>query len=841
MDPDDLPDEIKVSSSKGDKILREYQMRGVRGAVNNMTGILFNSTGSGKTVTALATIQELLPYTEPDERIAFFTDSSAIFNQVYNEFSDTLKVPVGKWGNGKKDIQKVTIAMVPTVSSALKTDPEKGLSLTPKQRLSKKIAKEILPMFTNALNAKLLLTTYIGEYKPKTKADNELLEELKAILDKSESSAKVKFHLNAHNKKYQDILKKKAKKEYEKRKDAEDFMSSLIMFVTDECLVSDTLVLDSKGNFKKINEYNVGDTIEGGQITGKIKRLATTARVSHTHGTLEGSLTHPTFAISKEDYLKGDLIPKETMLMELNVGDYLVSKKDIDHEVSNDLKPSVASFIALVQADGHLDKDGRRVKVNVTAKKEQWVRKVFTEGVKEIEPTVEVKESYDNRGNYTVWVNSYDVKDFLIANGCPKGNKSNTVEISPLIQGAPVDTVRAYIGTLFDCEGDLTPYNKNKANSYRLSLNMTSEPMVNGLSLLLRKFSVMPKVQTIYRSGRAKNLYRLTLTGKNLKDFYDNFVVDDRVKPDDVNTIENKVSDTEISGGYVLSKINKYQVGTEEKEVYDYTTETHTFIANGTLTHNCHHTKSDSFYYTLLKANNAMYRLGLTGSIDKEDGFLVQRLQGIFGDVISRVTNEEMIGYGISATPTIFFSPIDQVVIEGEQVNVAHERNYMQAYDKAIVKNEYRNLIIAKITEMSYNKGRGTLIILNRIEHGDNISKLLDELRVPYEFVQGEVEIEQREKHFEDMRNGQLKVLIATSIMDEGVDISGIDSLIMGAGGKSLRQVLQRVGRGLRHKDYGGNKLYVYDFTDQTNKYVAGHYAKRKEIYQSEGFEIKEL
>ena len=489
MDPDDLPDEIKVSSSKGDKILREYQMRGVRGAVNNMTGILFNSTGSGKTVTALATIQELLPYTEPDERIAFFTDSSAIFNQVYNEFSDTLKVPVGKWGNGKKDIQKVTIAMVPTVSSALKTDPEKGLSLTPKQRLSKKIAKEILPMFTNALNAKLLLTTYIGEYKPKTKADNELLEELKAILDKSESSAKVKFHLNAHNKKYQDILKKKAKKEYEKRKDAEDFMSSLIMFVTDEC----------------------------------------------------------------------------------------------------------------------------------------------------------------------------------------------------------------------------------------------------------------------------------------------------------------------------------------------------------------HHTKSDSFYYTLLKANNAMYRLGLTGSIDKEDGFLVQRLQGIFGDVISRVTNEEMIGYGISATPTIFFSPIDQVVIEGEQVNVAHERNYMQAYDKAIVKNEYRNLIIAKITEMSYNKGRGTLIILNRIEHGDNISKLLDELKVPYEFVQGEVEIEQREKHFEDMRNGQLKVLIATSIMDEGVDISGIDSLIMGAGGKSLRQVLQRVGRGLRHKDYGGNKLYVYDFTDQTNKYVAGHYAKRKEIYQSEGFEIKEL
>lgn len=632
MDPDDLPDEIKVTSSKGEKILREYQMRGVRGAVNNMTGILFNSTGSGKTVTALATIQELLPYTEPDERIAFFTDSSAIFNQVYNEFSDTLKVPVGKWGNGKKDIQKVTIAMVPTVASALKTDPEKGLSLTPKQRLSKKIAKEILPMFTNALNAKLLLTTYVGEYKPKTKADNELLEELKAILDKSESSAKVKFHLNAHNKKYQDILKKKAKKEYEKRKDAEDFMSSLIMFVADECLVGDTMVSMPDGTYKAIQDLKVGDSVVGGEVEETKVRKSNTYKIRHEQGILEGSLTHPTYLVRADRYQSSDLTVNLLPFMAIKEGDYL-------------LVPS-----------GRVNHD------------------IMFEG------------------------------------------------------------------------------------SY-----------------------------------------------------------------------------------YELSRVLKAEETNSYDEVYDIKTTSGTFIANGTLTHNCHHTKSDSFYYTFLKANNAMYRLGLTGSIDKEDGFLVQRLQGIFGDVISRVTNEEMIGYGISATPTIFFSPVNQVVIEGEQVNIAHERNYMQAYDKAIVKNEYRNLIIAKITEMSYNKGRGTLIILNRIEHGDNISRLLDELKVPYEFVQGEVEIEQREKHFENMRNGQLKVLIATSIMDEGVDISGIDSLIMGAGGKSLRQVLQRVGRGLRHKDYGGNKLYVYDFTDQTNKYVAGHYEKRKEIYQSEGFEIKEL
>jgi hypothetical protein len=33
------------------------------------------------------------------------------------------------------------------------------------------------------------------------------------------------------------------------------------------------------------------------------------------------------------------------------------------------------------------------------------------------------------------------------------------------------------------------------------------------------------------------------------------------------------------------------------------------------------------------------------------------------------------------------------------------------------------------------------------------------------------------------MRSGKLKVMIATSLIDEGVDISGINSLILGAGG----------------------------------------------------------
>lgn len=458
---------------------------------------------SGKTSSALGLIQELLPHTEKDERIAFFTESTAIFNQVYNEFSETLDVPVGRWGAGKKDIKKVTVVMVQTIYAGVKADPEKGLKLTPKQRIQKKMTKEILPIIENTVNPKLVLQNFASTFKVKTKADQDFLDEVNEVIKKSESGAKAKFHVNKYGAEYQKIVKKKAEKVYKKNKEAMDFLESLVGFIVDEC----------------------------------------------------------------------------------------------------------------------------------------------------------------------------------------------------------------------------------------------------------------------------------------------------------------------------------------------------------------HHTKSDSFYKTFLHAENAIYRIGLTGSIDQNDPMLVQRLRATFSKVISETRNSQMIERGISAKPTIYFSTIEHVlndieeelpngeveIIKNEPVDISLNKNYMDSYDKGIVKNNYRNTVIAKIAEINYNKGRGVLIILNRIEHGDSISHMLDTLGIPHAFVQGEMEVEEREKHFTDMKQGKLKVLISTSLMDEGVDISGIDALIMGAGGKSLRQVLQRIGRGLRYKDDGENKLYVYDFTDRVNDFLFSHYKQRREIYEEEEFDIVDL
>lgn len=587
---------------------------------------------SGKTSSALGLIQELLPYTEKDERIAFFTESTAIFNQVYNEFSETLDVPVGRWGAGKKDIKKVTVVMVQTIYAGVKADPEKGLKLTPKQRIQKKMTKEILPIIQNTVNPKLVLQNFVSTFKVKTKADQDFLDEINEVIKKSESGAKAKFHVNKYGAEYQKIVKKKAEKVYKKHKEAMDFLDSLVGFIVDECLVEDTLITKLDGTQDYIQNFKVGDEIVGGVIEDIKVTEKETIKIEHENGHISGSLTHPTYVVKAN----GDGETKILPFMAIEVGDYLIN----------------------------------------------------------------------------------------------------------------------------------------------------------------------------YEHGK----------------------------------------------GYTFSKVTNI-TETGKQTVYDFTTSTHTFIANNTLTANCHHTKSDSFYKTFLHAENAIYRIGLTGSIDQNDPMLVQRLRATFSKVISETRNSQMIERGISAKPTIYFSTIEHVlndieeelpngeveVIKNEPVDISLNKNYMDSYDKGIVKNNYRNTVIAKIAEINYNKGRGVLIILNRIEHGDSISHMLDTLGIPHAFVQGEMEVEEREKHFTDMKQGKLKVLISTSLMDEGVDISGIDALIMGAGGKSLRQVLQRIGRGLRYKDDGENKLYVYDFTDRVNDYLFAHYKQRREIYEEEEFDIVDL
>lgn len=273
------------------------------------------------------------------------------------------------------------------------------------------------------------------------------------------------------------------------------------------------------------------------------------------------------------------------------------------------------------------------------------------------------------------------------------------------------------------------------------------------------------------------------------------------------------------------TKYKKYQ------EVQDFMESIRIMIAD-----EVHHSKADTWYSSLSQCENATYRVGLTGTVDKKDKMGWMRLQAIFADVITRVSNEYLIDKGISSKPTIRLVPIQS------PRNIELLNTYIEAYKAGIVENEERNEVIAKLTD-SYQKRRpgGILISVREIDHGDRIMAKLRDRGLDVEFIHGNSDPDHRALQLERFSKGELQILIASTIIDEGVDMKSIGCMILAAGGKSMRQQLQRIGRGLRLNGIDGNSVMVFDFYDQTNRFLLSHSNERIKIFKEEKFDVKIL
>ena len=154
------------------------------------------------------------------------------------------------------------------------------------------------------------------------------------------------------------------------------------------------------------------------------------------------------------------------------------------------------------------------------------------------------------------------------------------------------------------------------------------------------------------------------------------------------------------------------------------------------------------------------------------------------------------------------------------------------------------------------------LILLQRIEHGEILLRILqkyisnksffvDVFTSPggrantvkvneIEFLSGDDNLAKRTAVLNAVRNKQCKILLGTTIFDEGLDIPSADCLILAGAGKSSTRALQRIGRVLR-KHPGKERAYIFDFLDSTPIFRR-QAAVRKKLYKTESeFNMKDL
>ncbi len=353
---------------------------------------------------------------------------------------------------------------------------------------------------------------------------------------------------------------------------------------------------------------------------------------------------------------------------------------------------------------------------------------------------------------------------------------------------------------------------------------------------LTEKERILKRIAKTIAPAFLKGFNQRLALGNYIKNFSVKKKVDGKVKEMLEEVFYSNGSDKQVKlamQNFVTAYDNLLR--SKNKAIFDKREEALKFMKSVTImiVDEAHHSGSDTWYNSLLTCENAQYRMALTGSIDKSNKVLWRRMEALFGGITIKTSNKELIERGYSAKPTVKMIPIKA------PTGLAHVDNYMEAYTKGIVENDYRNAMISKLTEAMYGQGKGVLLIVNWVDHGERLSQLLTNLNVPHEFIHGDMSDEDREKHLANMRQGNLKVMISTSIIDEGVDIAGIDVLVLCAGGKSLRQVLQRVGRVLRKKKTGDNVATVFDFTDTINTHLLNHSKARKKIYEEEAFDVE--
>jgi superfamily II DNA or RNA helicase len=237
----------------------------------------------------------------------------------------------------------------------------------------------------------------------------------------------------------------------------------------------------------------------------------------------------------------------------------------------------------------------------------------------------------------------------------------------------------------------------------------------------------------------------------------------------------------------------------------------------------CHHMAATTWYDIALKCT-APYRFGFSGTPIRTDNKDLM-LEAATGPVIYMTTNKDLIDAGVSVMPIVKFIPISQPVLE-------KDLEWPDAYHNGIVVNKFRNEMAISIALENHIKGNRTLILVVEIDHGERLQKMFEDQHIGVKFIHGSCESDYRQKAIEEFKNGSQLILIASKILDEGVDIPTIDVLVMLGGGKSPIGLLQRIGRGLRWKESG--KLHVYDFLDLMD--VDRDPPKRKDSKPKHGF-----
>lgn len=154
---------------------------------------------------------------------------------------------------------------------------------------------------------------------------------------------------------------------------------------------------------------------------------------------------------------------------------------------------------------------------------------------------------------------------------------------------------------------------------------------------------------------------------------------------------------------------------------------------------------------------------------------------------------------------------------------------YADAQSEAVGDRAVQDLVIS-LSELAVDCGRSVLVLAPRCEAVEDIGLRLRERGVPTVAVTGDTPRKLRREGIASVREGSRRVLVATTLADEGLDIPGLDLGINLMSGRAQGRATQRSGRLMR---LGGMTPLLIELVHEGDEY-AGQWRRRMAAYRRE-------
>jgi len=239
-----------------------------------------------------------------------------------------------------------------------------------------------------------------------------------------------------------------------------------------------------------------------------------------------------------------------------------------------------------------------------------------------------------------------------------------------------------------------------------------------------------------------------------------------------------------------------------------------------------HHVPAHTFSRVLM-AIPATYRLGLTATPERNDG-LTDLLYWHFGDVLKEISTKDLVQAGRVMAPRV-----EQLFTGWEPPKA---RVDWPVLINKMCKDEDRNdKIIDKVCEL-LNADRQVLVLSDRVQHCIDMAEVLADLGYSSAALVGTMSKKKRAAVLEAADSGELRAIFATTVADEGLDLPGLDTVVLTSPTKAMGRVQQRIGRIMRVAENKQTPLVV-DCIDRSGAFFALS-KKRMKLYRELGCEV---